>query len=565
MIDTRKLQGRKLPVMSSQRALGAPASTALRRKPSSNDPEARRVIPLGIGAAVFLCVAVVTSCRNAPPADTTTAGGGGGGGGAGGGASGDGGQGGGGGDPVLASCDTPPSTSPDVLRDECGVFVRPDGDDATADGSMTKPFGTLHKAIELATSSKKSIFACVGAYMEADTLVVPGGLTVYGGLDCSAPKWVPSAGSKSELIGAPDFIAVRFKGGGAATWIDSFSIEAPPAASPGRSSIAALAEDSAIVKLSNVALMTGDGAPGAAGESAPAAPPLTPQPMPENAGADACSMGSTTSPGLMLMNDCGGGEASIGGAGGKGTVPVGQNGLDGFPDLMLPNAGNGGVGDMSCGSGGFGQDGAAGSPGAPGLGGKGLGALSITDGFVGVAGTEGSKGTIGQGGGGGGGRKGGVCGGGASGGAGGAGGCGGFGGKGGGGGGSSVELVSINATITLEGVTLTTGQGGPGGVGGDRQDGGIGSAGSPGGVGTGGLLSACKGGAGGNGGGGGTGGGGTGGHALGIAYSGVAPTGTFTVAMPLLPGPGAGGGNNGLDGNTGDPGIGMEMKEFPSP
>lgn len=69
----------------------------------------------------------------------------------------------------------------------------------------------------------------------------------------------------------------------------------------------------------------------------------------------------------------------------------------------------------------------------------------------------------------------------------------------------------------------------------------------------------------GGGGSGGTGGGGAGGHALGVAFAGEAPTGSFTVSQPLVAGLGAVGGNNGFELNTGAAGRAEEMLEFPSP
>jgi hypothetical protein len=466
----------------------------------------------------------------------------------------------------TTSCDANPSDNPGVLRDECGVFVKPDGSDDAGDGTEKNPYRTLGKAIEAAAEEGKRVFACRGPYMEAVT--VPGGAALYGGLDCSADEWGPSTGEKSEILGPVDAIALRLLGGAGAgsISIEQFSVKAPAAQAPGGSSIAALAEEGAVIVMTNVELLSGNGAPGAAGESADPMPPQTPPPTKDNVGKNACTYIDTTPAGVMLMNDCGGDEISIGGAGGPSTVFAGQGGDDGFPDFMQPGFGNGGAGDTACASGGFGQDGAPGVTGAAGAPGEGIGALSAAVGYVGASGGEGGKGTIGQGGGGGGGRKGAAgCGAGASGGAGGAGGCGGLGGKGGQAGGSSIALISIKASVTLTDVVLTPGQGGGGGIGGNRQGGGVGSPGSLGGQGAFGLPSACKGGAGGSGGSGGTGGGGAGGHALGVAFTGEAPTGTFSVSQPLVAGLGAVGGNNGFQLNTGAAGRAEEMLEFPSP
>jgi hypothetical protein len=564
MTDNRKLLGCKLLDTSSQRALdGLSGGRSRRGAPSPAALAANGGVRFGIGVAAALlcaCAATLGACgsvggdTSSEAAESAS------------GASGAGGAGGGGTGGNSSSCDEDPSDNPSVLRDECGVFVKPDGSDASGDGTEKNPLMTLGKAIEIAAEQGKRVFACRGSYMEAVT--VPGGAALYGGLDCSAAEWAPSTGEKSEILGPVDMIALRLLGGaGAATIsIDRFSVKAPSAQAPGGSSVASLAEEGAVVIMTNAELVSGNGAPGAAGMSADAVPPATPQPTGDNAGNPACETVDTTMPGEMLMNDCGGGEISIGGAGGPSTLFAGQGGDDGFPDFMLPSYGNGGAGDTACGSGGFGQDGAPGMTGAPGAPGEGLGVLSAAVGYVGASGGEGGKGTIGQGGGGGGGRKGAAgCGAGASGGAGGAGGCGGLGGKGGQAGGSSIALISIKASVTLTDVVLTPGQGGSGGIGGNRQSGGLGSPGSLGGQGAFGLPSACKGGAGGSGGSGGTGGGGAGGHALGVAFAGSAPTGAFKVSQPLVAGLGAVGGNNGFELNTGAAGRAEEMLEFPSP
>lgn len=474
------------------------------------------------------------------------------------------GSGGGGSD---AACGKSPNEEPGVLRDECGVFVAEKG---AGDGSEGAPLGSIAEAVALAASSKKNtVFACRGVFTEA--VVVPAGISLYGGLDCDNAEWAPrgiDGTGRSAIQGGPSIIPLRLKGdgGGALTAMDGFSVTAAAAVDAGGSSIAAIAEDNAVVSLTSCDLFAGDAAPGAPGEDAQIELPTTSQPSDANKGATACLSQVLNLGGAPLENMCENGAISIGGAGGQASTALGQSGLDGAPvNPAMPQSGLSGKGDMPCEAGkGNGAPGADGADGAPGAGGVGLGSISIELGFTGVSGGDGALGGVGQGGGGGGGQKGKAGCAGASGGAGGAGGCGGKGGKGGMAGGSSIALLAVNASVTLSKVSLSAGNGGNGGNGGNAQGGGLGSGGSPGGTGAQGLPSGCSGGVGGMGGNGGSGGGGNGGHSLGIAFQGTAPTGEFTVTRGIK-GEGGLGGNGNFQNNGGQPGEEHDMLELPAP
>jgi len=483
-----------------------------------------------------------------------------------GGAGGQGGQGGssGAGGSIEPACGQSPKDEPGVLRDECGVFVAEKG---AGEGSEAAPLGSIAEAIALAESSKKNtVFACRGAYAEA--VVVPPGITLYGGLDCDNAAWAPrgiDGMDRSAIQGAPGQIPLRLKGDGAGSPIvmDGFSVTAAAAMEAGGSSIAAIGEESAVATLTSCDLIAGDAAPGAPGEDAQIELPATAQPGDANKGTTACMNVVLNTGGAPLQNMCDGDEVSIGGAGGQASAALGQSGLDGSPaNPAMPQSGVGGTGDMTCEVGkGNGTPGASGADGAAGVGATGLGQISTDVGFTGVSGGDGGGGAVGQGGGGGAGQKGKLGCAGASGGAGGAGGCGGKGGKGGQAGGSSIALVSVNASITLAKVTLVVGSGGAGGNGGNAQGGGIGSPGSQGGTGAQGLPSGCSGGVGGKGGDGGSGGGGNGGHALGIAFQGAAPTGDFMVS-PGVKGEAGKGGNGDFKLNGGQPGVEQDTLEL---
>ncbi|KYG02805.1 PE-PGRS family protein [Sorangium cellulosum] len=130
-------------------------------------------------------------------------------------------------------------------------------------------------------------------------------------------------------------------------------------------------------------------------------------------------------------------------------------------------------------------------------------------------------------------------------------------------GGSSIALISLDAALSFEDVTLKAGHAGNGGNGGPGQPGGQGGAGGPGGRvpdGSAGFRAACDGGKGGTGGTGGRGGGGQGGHSLGIAFRGAPPS-TDGVTAIELGDPGIGG--QGSDaGHSGAAGMASNTLQF---
>ncbi|WP_437741694.1 PGRS family protein [Sorangium sp. So ce302] len=437
----------------------------------------------------------------------------------------------GGGAPPIACV---PSENAAGVDDECGVFVSTSGSDEN-DATKEAPLKTLRAALAQAEATgTRRVYACAETF--AESVEVAGSVTIYGGLDCASGWGWAGEQRKTVLTAGAGEIPLLMRGGGAEAkvrvedvHVQARGIEPDDVESAGASSIAAVAEE-VNVELARCVLEAGDAAAGADGalhEVSAMGGAMG------NGGNAACSEALVV-PGGEVKNDCGTPEDesddSLSGAGGIGQAGKGGGGDKGSPGAIL-NGGTGEEGEVRCKDGTAGDDGTVGGPGA---GATGLGEISAS-GFTGAAGRDGTKGGTAQGGGGGGGAKGGAgvdkctdeaVAGGASGGSGGAGGCGGAGGRGGSAGGSSIALMSLNAQLSFEEVTLKTGRGGAGGKGGAGQEGGPGGAGGPGGTkaeGATALHDACAGGPGGKGGAGGPGGGGRGGHALGIAYKGAAP------------------------------------------
>jgi len=451
-----------------------------------------------------------------------------------------------------------PSENASPVGESCGVFVSSSGGDDANDGTPSAPVKTLAKAIELATTSSTPVYACAETFAEAVTL--PAGSVLYGGLDCANDWRYVGATTKSALASKVDAAAVSqialvLSDGAAKTRIEDIAVEAPDATMPGGSSIAALVYGGS-VEFVRCELTAGNGTAGAKGET----PSESVGPSDPNDTTIRGGNGMSACTGNMSGTQGGAGAVNmlcpqaVGGDGGMGKIVAGDKGGDGQP-LPNPNPTNKGVG-------GYGDPGDdsgcnVGAPGKVGLTGtSGAGAVSLMpgvltiSGFLGAEGTAGKDGAPGQGGGGGGGAKGKLSCNGASGGGGGAGGCGGRGGRGGQGGGASIALASVGASVLLQDVKLTTGNGGDGGEGGEGQDGAIGGNGGNGGAGSG-TLAACAGGQGGQGGFGGKGGGGRGGPSVGIAFTGTGPAmegGSITLGTPGKGGAGADVAGAGADG-----------------
>ncbi len=479
------------------------------------------------------------------------------------------GTGGGGGESdggTPAACIPRDSSSP--IDDACGVFVSSSiGVDGMGATSKAHPFKTLAAATLAAGKAKKPVYACAETFTEA--LTVTSEVAIYGGLDC-AKAWAYDGSTKSKLSALPDDVPLTLTQAATSVQLFDFTVHAADAMLDGGSSIAVVA-DQVKVSFTRCDLSAGNGNKGAGGTTPTASvgPANSLDPLiVGNDGANACAS-AMASPGAeqkdnMFCPFADGGP--LGGGGGLGSVPVGGAG-DAFPST--PQVAQGGTGQhadpaWSCDVGaGLGADGVAGQPGADGSGAKGTSALGqlSPSGYKGTAGMPGDPGKAGQGGGGGGGSKGKAGCAGASGGGGGAGGCGGGGGPGASGGGASIVMVSVDATLSFDHVTIVVGNGGTGGDGGVGQFGATGGHGGLPGAATSGVLAGCPGGAGGYGAHGGHGGGGRGGHAIGIAATGADMP--DTKGITFLEKGTAGLGGKGGPMNDGDPGVRANVQLFP--
>jgi hypothetical protein len=466
-------------------------------------------------------------------------------------------------DPAAeAACTADPAiASP---NDGCGVFVSSSLGDDDNPGTRALPARTLARAIVIAQKGPMRVYACAEPFLES--VEIPGGVELWGGLDCAEDWGYIGAAKRTTIAPGADMIPLRFLDGVGKAIAADVSAHAASATEPSGSSIGALVMPNASVEILRSELITGDGAAGAAGDRGGDEPAQ--KGADGWAGVAACN-GNIVPGAPPAVTMCGTIE-SVGGQGGPGLVDHGGDGAIGKPEPIPNPQGNGlgGAGGTIAAMCDTGANGAHGAHGEPGRGGVGPGKIE-SSGWRGEPGKSGGDGLPGQGGGGGGGARGGAmcpdgANGGASGGSGGAGGCGGKGGKGGGYGGASMGLLTLSVDVTLRATAIVTSNGGDGGAGGSRQLGGANGLPGLAGMGVAGSPNACNGGPGGLGGDGGDGGGGLGGPSIGIAHIAGHPPLLLEVSIRNgAAGKGGPGGNPALSLTAGEDGLAGSIVGFP--
>ncbi|MGE3672045.1 MAG: hypothetical protein AB7K71_20410 [Polyangiaceae bacterium] len=430
-----------------------------------------------------------------------------------------------------------------VIDDQYAVFVSPNGDDTSGDGSQASPFASIAKGITAANTAGKRLYVCAdgGSYDEQVSLdATNAGVQAWGSFKCS--DWSYDNTLKATVAPSVEGYALSADSVTTDTRLEGFEFDAQSATSAGGNSIAAFVKDSTALTLVSVKLVAGDGMKGADGATPVSSFPTLID-LSGNTG-EALSLPTLQGRGgaQKVYGACPNGGSTTGGAGGQGDPNLPTAGADGGPASLGgkggPTRANAIDALPSCGAGGT-REGSAAPAAAAGTGAATTGSLS-SDVWTPADGTNGSPG---QPGGGGGGGRGGTAGGG---GGGGAGGCGGAGGTAGKGGGASIALLSIDSPVTLTSVELVSGSAGNGGSGAAGENGmsvGGGGGSEP--------ADGCPGGDGGAGGKGGAGGGGAGGIAVGLVFSGTQPTLTgesYTAGTAGAAGPGGASGNDGVAG-----------------
>jgi hypothetical protein len=423
--------------------------------------------------------------------------------------------------PVESAC---------LISEKYGVFVSPQGNDATGAGTRTAPYKTLGKALQTAKGNGLRVYACDDGSGYTETVTFDAaldGVNWFGGFECST--WTYATTRRARVHPATG-VPLTLKSLTIGTTIEDFQFDAANAAA-GQSSFGVMADSAVNVVLRGVKVTAGkggagtDGADGVKGVDGPEVD------TGQLGTAAKCPAGvSQQSGGSWSSQSTCGSRGGIGGSSVQATD--GTNGGPGDPrtNVTPANIDNGGIKGSA---GGDGDAGSLGNTGSLGTANAAVGTFSATGYVAADKGGDGKAGNVGQGGGGGGASNAlpsSNCIG-ASGGAGGMGGCGGSPGKGGSSAGASVALLSWSSTITLDHCELIAGAGGNGGKGGN----------------------------------GGSGAGGNGGPSYGVVHKGTAPqwlNGTI-VARGAGGAKGAGGTIDNVKAADGNPGLAAD--EFAVP
>ena len=137
-----------------------------------------------------------------------------------------------------SACDTTKSPSEEacLVSEEFGIFVSPNGDDTSGDGTQDKPYKTLSKAVSEGGAQDKNVYACDdgGGYSETLTLDLSAldGHGMYGGFDCTS--WGYSTTSKAKLGGASVALSAT---GRHELVVEDFEVTAANASAAGESSL----------------------------------------------------------------------------------------------------------------------------------------------------------------------------------------------------------------------------------------------------------------------------------------------------------------------------------------
>lgn len=286
-------------------------------------------------------------------------------------------------------CDGDPTQDASLVRDECGVFVKPGA--TGGDGTMASPFGSFADA---AKSSSAWVFACEGEYTETEGVVFGGDVAVYGGFTGCGANWKWSADAKAKITGPADVIAVTLTGG--TSLVTNVDVTAADAEKDGGSSIAVLV-NGGTVEIRNGDLTSGSAKAGAVGESLNGDKAL--DGVSGAAGVGVCASGASNPGPVGEVKSCDDGTMTIGGSGGDGGLLVGPmeagSGTDGQPvpdpNPNMKGLGGGGEGVSGATECSSGADGASGGDGAVATAVSGMGSFSAA-GYVGVPGEAGEYG-----------------------------------------------------------------------------------------------------------------------------------------------------------------------------
>lgn len=154
----------------------------------------------------------------------------------------------------------PGTPTEDMLTEQYGVFVSATGK-PDADGSRANPLSTIAKGIEQGKRTSKHVYVCEGTFNES--IILERGISVIGGLDCSAPIWKKT--SKATRINAPTSPAMKATNIDIATRVESLEVYAPNGTAAAPTSIGLHAKAAPALVIAASKIVAGRAAAGADG------------------------------------------------------------------------------------------------------------------------------------------------------------------------------------------------------------------------------------------------------------------------------------------------------------
>ena len=224
----------------------------------------------------------------------------------------------------------------DFLYNQAAIFVDGDrGNDDEGDGSRDRPYATISGALKRVTSLAEDIYvmsrADGSAYVEAETLHLPTGVSLYGGF---GPGWVRDTGkNRTKINGAS--LAVTLGPVAKDAWFSGFDLTAVDASEAGGDTVGVLADGgSATLYLEDNTIIAGNAGAGS-GKPAGSSYGVHLSNLEKvvvrgnnitsgNGGAG--SIGARGTDGKHASNNGGRGGSVSGGAGGSGAVPSADGG-----------------------------------------------------------------------------------------------------------------------------------------------------------------------------------------------------------------------------------------------
>src|SRR6185503_19652938 len=147
-----------------------------------------------------------------------------------------------------------PANSACLISEKYGVFVSPQGSDATGNGTRAAPYKTLANGLQRAQGNVMRVYVCDEGTGYSDALTVDAtldGMSLYGGFECMGWSYATTRRARVHPVSG---VALTVKGLTVGLTVEDFEFDAADAAM-GESSIGGIVENSGNVVLRGVKML----------------------------------------------------------------------------------------------------------------------------------------------------------------------------------------------------------------------------------------------------------------------------------------------------------------------